>query len=1424
ESRCYGYTLDVHLMSRDAIVVHEMFNGGMLSLHMRCSTEESRCYRYTLDVQRMSRDAIVVHVLPNGNPTPRWPVGKTHLTYAFGSKFPDSFVPPVVSAFDEWASGSGYFTFSRVADIATSDLKISFEKMNHGHREEFDGPNGVLAHAFSPTDGRLHFDEDENWSLGPGSVPNTYDFKTVTVHEIGHLLGLHHSTDPNAVMFPTIRSGTVKDKLASDDIQGIKVLYGLIITVHAFVNTCAGEKKTANKPSQTSRGIPVGLKIGFKPQKEYIPVFKKPTGSSSGNKKKGVGLTIEVSNSNPFEVLNSVDDDVEFGTNANLENNEATTSGSSFMNVDNSNTELSGDYESEDEVESVDNYMARSMASERVGFGTQSLLEQWWDSYGNGDYDVDPYDDDMNEGQDLPQKLEAICDNLDMRVQDVSNVPLWLKLHGVSLMVFSEDGFSAIATKHDTSLMLNSYTSNMCIQSWGRSSYTKVFIEIRVDVKLKDTIVVAMSKLVGEGFYTCIIRVEYEWKPPKCTCCKIFGHAQDECLKNIGSGMVENLRNHSHAPRGVRLVRSTTPIVEKIDKVKRLIINGKVAFVDDEGKPLEKVDSASDHDSDDEVELVDNKMTSFLASKKVGYGTNSLLEQLKKTYENADYDYDPYMMISLSVNDEPVVKKKQSSLVDKSIPNVEKQALNFMTLFTPGGNGVDIVVPLESIRAISESEDGLSDIAMKIGTLLMLDSYTSNMCACCKVFGHIQEECPKNPGLGVAKNLKKPSQAPRGVPVGSKVGFKLVKVYIPVSKKTTTSTSHNKHKVVELTKEVSNSNPFDVLNSVDNDVKFGTNGGTSKLVSNGANSSVSSFWNVQISRTSTTLIVDKIEKLEKLIIDGKVTLVNDGKPLKKVDYPGDHDCEDEVESVDNDMTRSMASERVSCGTKSLLEQLRDTYENDDYDEDPYDDDMYEGRDFPDKIQDICDNLDIRVRDSFVPLVVSAFDEWASGSGYFTFSRVADIGTSDLKISFQKNEHCGRVADFDGPLAWRFMKLDIYLGCIHSIYHDAVIVGIFSLFGTVKNKLTSDEYPRNLKIFMALNFDDEASNHEDASNTGAAPKQQQHDIPQTTAISNIKLPILKKEEYDIWAMEMEHYLEYIDNDVWNVIQNGNSKKRISTGKDEVIRILPLVTAAEIQAVEKERKAKNILLMAILKEHMRRFHGMDDAKEIWEAIKTRFGGNANSKKTQKAVFKQQFEAFTISSSEGLEKGYDRFQQLLSQLEAHGAKVSTEDANHKFLRSLPPTWSNLAMTMRTKPDVDTLSIDDVKSSTNKVKSGFTSAYKDWDLLHEDLEQIDDLDIKETNHALMAISSSSEVSLCSKTCIDSYNTLKTLFDKKKLECFNCHNTGHFARECTAKGTHDGKKKRDSFYQHQEAGKQEKNQMGLLTIDDGIVNWGEHH
>ncbi|GJR76438.1 hypothetical protein Tco_0088803 [Tanacetum coccineum] len=47
---------------------------------------------------------------------------------------------------------------------------------------------------------------------------------------------------------------------------------------------------------------------------------------------------------------------------------------------------------------------------------------------------------------------------------------------------------------------------------------------------------------------------------------------------------------------------------------------------------------------------------------------------------------------------------------------------------------------------------------------------------------------------------------------------------------------------------------------------------------------------------------------------------------------------------------------------------------------------------------------------------------------------------------------------------------------------------------------------------------------------------------------------------------------------------------------------------------------------------------DAKDMWDAIKSRFGGNDESKKMQKYILKQQFESFSVSKSEGLHKGYD------------------------------------------------------------------------------------------------------------------------------------------------------------------------------------------
>ncbi|GJS07945.1 hypothetical protein Tco_0364741 [Tanacetum coccineum] len=248
-----------------------------------------------------------------------------------------------------------------------------------------------------------------------------------------------------------------------------------------------------------------------------------------------------------------------------------------------------------------------------------------------------------------------------------------------------------------------------------------------------------------------------------------------------------------------------------------------------------------------------------------------------------------------------------------------KKSMNFCTLITQAGNGAAVIVPVECIRAISEqfANTAYGFFLEKRVTYLVVANY---------------EECPKNMGVGEAKNLKKPSETPRGVP-----------------------------KNVKPTKEVSKSNPFDVLNSVENDVDLGTNRGASNLASQEANSSGSSFWNVSSSSPITTPIVEKIDKIERLIIDGKVTFVNDeGKTLENVYYSRDYDSEDEVASVDNEIA-SFFAKKDGYGTNSLLEQWEETYKNADYDYNPYDDDMYEGQEVPEKFQSICDNLDIKVR-------------------------------------------------------------------------------------------------------------------------------------------------------------------------------------------------------------------------------------------------------------------------------------------------------------------------------------------------------------------------------------------------------------------------------------------------------------------------------
>ncbi|GKD50734.1 hypothetical protein Tco_1279710, partial [Tanacetum coccineum] len=160
----------------------------------------------------------------------------------------------------------------------------------------------------------------------------------------------------------------------------------------------------------------------------------------------------------------------------------------------------------------------------------------------------------------------------------------------------------------------------------------------------------------------------------------------------------------------------------------------------------------------------------------------------------------------------------------------------------------------------------------------------------------------------------------------------------------------------------------------------------------------------------------------------------------------------------------------------------------------------------------------------------------------------------------------------------------------------------------------------------------------------------------------------------------------------VILNGDAPVVTASVSGGTEAVVPPKTVEQKIARRNELKAKRTMLLAILDEHLLKFHSYKDAKTLWEAIKNRFGGNKELKKIQKTILKQQYENFAASRSEGLDKTYDRFQKLISQLEILGEVISQEDANLKLLRSLPPCWNNIALIMRNKSDLETLSMDDL------------------------------------------------------------------------------------------------------------------------------------
>nr|GEU83886.1 hypothetical protein [Tanacetum cinerariifolium] len=173
---------------------------------------------------------------------------------------------------------------------------------------------------------------------------------------------------------------------------------------------------------------------------------------------------------------------------------------------------------------------------------------------------------------------------------------------------------------------------------------------------------------------------------------------------------------------------------------------------------------------------------------------------------------------------------------------------------------------------------------------------------------------------------------------------------------------------------------------------------------------------------------------------------------------------------------------------------------------------------------------------------------------------------------------------------------------------------------------------------------------------------------------VKLPILKQGEYKMWRLMIEQYFQIQDYTLWDIIENGNSFKPVAqTVKGSSTPHIPgLVTADEKIQKKNDVKARSMLLMALLNEHLMAFNQYKDAKSLFDAITTRFDGNDATRKTQNTLLKQMYKNFSAQCTESLDSIFNKIQKIVSQLAILGESISQEDLNMKFLRIMPSEWN--------------------------------------------------------------------------------------------------------------------------------------------------------
>nr|GEZ20226.1 hypothetical protein [Tanacetum cinerariifolium] len=281
------------------------------------------------------------------------------------------------------------------------------------------------------------------------------------------------------------------------------------------------------------------------------------------------------------------------------------------------------------------------------------------------------------------------------------------------------------------------------------------------------------------------------------------------------------------------------------------------------------------------------------------------------------------------------------------------------------------------------------------------------------------------------------------------------------------------------------------------------------------------------------------------------------------------------------------------------------------------------------------------------------------------------------------------------------------------------------------------------------------------------------------------------------MRIEQYFLMANYSLWEVILNGDSPVFIRIAKGVLQPVAP-TTAKQKLARKNELKARGTLLMALPDKHQLKFNSHKDAKILMEAIEKRFGGNTETKKVQKTLLKQYLSSEWKTQSLIWRNKADLEEQSLDDL-FNSLKIYEAEVNHSS--SIGTTTQNLAFMSLFNTDSTTKSVSaaasvsavcvkmhvsslsNVDSLSNAViYSFFSSQSSSPQLDSKDLKKIvvDDLEEMDLRWQMDMLTMRTRRFLQkTRRNLRANGPTSIGFDMSKVECYNCHMKGHFARKC---------------------------------------------